>query len=305
MRKEILRIIHGITPAYAGKREGPKNAQSKVGDHPRVCGEKCIPLTRGHGRQGSPPRMRGKVQLGEIDLQDIWITPAYAGKSGPCPDRVPPAGDHPRVCGEKSQSTSASPRALGSPPRMRGKGVKQSNSRIRMGITPAYAGKSCIYRSTTSISWDHPRVCGEKSFKTSTSCWSKGSPPRMREKGIQPCNQWVRVGITPAYAGKSLLKLLHHVGLRDHPRVCGKKAYSLVINGSEWGSPPRMRGKGTKRCSSRRGGRITPAYAGKSKRIAPSSVLFGDHPRVCGEKLRESRGLNRTRGSPPRMRGKD
>ena len=30
----------GITPAYAGKREGPKNAQSKVGDHPRVCGEK-------------------------------------------------------------------------------------------------------------------------------------------------------------------------------------------------------------------------------------------------------------------------
>ena len=202
----------GITPAYAGKREGPKNAQSKVGDHPRVCGEKCIPLTRGHGRQGSPPRMRGKVQLGEIDLQDIWITPAYAGKSGPCPDRVPPAGDHPRVCGEKSQSTSASPRALGSPPRMRGKGVKQSNSRIRMGITPAYAGKSCIYRSTTSISWDHPRVCGEKSFKTSTSCWSKGSPPRMRGKGIQPCNQWVRVGITPAYAGKRYEEMLQQAG---------------------------------------------------------------------------------------------
>ena len=183
MRKEILRIIHGITPAYAGKREGPKNAQSKVGDHPRVCGEKCIPLTRGHGRQGSPPRMRGKVQLGEIDLQDIWITPAYAGKS--------------------------------------------------------------------------------------------------------------------------LLKLLHHVGLRDHPRVCGEKAYSLVINGSEWGSPPRMRGKGTKRCSSRRGGRITPAYAGKSKRIAPSSVLFGDHPRVCGEKIMFMVIPPYSLGSPPRMRGKD
>ena len=157
--------VKGITPAYAGKREGPKNAQSKVGDHPRVCGEKCIPLTRGHGRQGSPPRMRGKVQLGEIDLQDIWITPAYAGKSGPCPDRVPPAGDHPRVCGEKSQSTSASPRALGSPPRMRGKGVKQSNSRIRMGITPAYAGKSILPHLFDCAGWDHPRVCGEKTKK--------------------------------------------------------------------------------------------------------------------------------------------
>ena len=208
-----------------------------------MCGEKERTSRCACWTEGSPPRMRGKVQLGEIDLQDIWITPAYAGKSGPCPDRVPPAGDHPRVCGEKSQSTSASPRALGSPPRMRGK--------------VAY----------TDLQRPSP-------------------------------------GITPAYAGKSLLKLLHHVGLRDHPRVCGEKAYSLVINGSEWGSPPRMRGKGTKRCSSRRGGRITPAYAGKSKRIAPSSVLFGDHPRVCGEKLRESRGLNRTRGSPPRMRGK-
>ena len=203
MRKEILRIIHGITPAYAGKREGPKNAQSKVGDHPRVCGEKCIPLTRGHGRQGSPPRMRGKVQLGEIDLQDIWITPAYAGKSGPCPDRVPPAGDHPRVCGEKSQSTSASPRALGSPPRMRGKGVKQSNSRIRMGITPAYAGKSCIYRSTTSISWDHPRVCGEKQKNCPLVSVIWGSPPRMRGKAARVSWTEPHPGITPAYAGKS------------------------------------------------------------------------------------------------------
>ena len=111
-------------------------------------------------------------------------------------------------------------------------------------------------------------------------------------------------GITPAYAGKSLLKLLHHVGLRDHPRVCGEKAYSLVINGSEWGSPPRRRGKGTKRCSSRRGGRITPAYAGKSKRIAPSSVLFGDHPRVCGEKFNGMTDDELQEGSPPRMRGK-
>ena len=223
MRKEILRIIHGITPAYAGKREGPKNAQSKVGDHPRVCGEKCIPLTRGHGRQGSPPRMRGKVQLGEIDLQDIWITPAYAGKSGPCPDRVPPAGDHPRVCGEKSQSTSASPRALGSPPRMRGKGVKQSNSRIRMGITPAYAGKSLLFRHFLPGRWDHPRVCGEKFRSGSPSGRTPGSPPRMRGKVNRNFDAWHRSGITPAYAGKSLFGPLDIAPYWDHPRVCGEK----------------------------------------------------------------------------------
>ena len=163
MRKEILRIIHGITPAYAGKREGPKNAQSKVGDHPRVCGEKCIPLTRGHGRQGSPPRMRGKVQLGEIDLQDIWITPAYAGKSGPCPDRVPPAGDHPRVCGEKSVPLRCSISAVGSPPRVRGKAGQSQHPAEQSGITPACAGKRPCMMGAFCPLKDHPRVCGEKS----------------------------------------------------------------------------------------------------------------------------------------------
>ena len=29
---------------------------------------------------------------------------------------------------------------------------------------------------------------------------------------------------------------------------------------------------------------ITPAYAGKSTESAAGNFLFGDHPRVCGEK---------------------
>ena len=178
--------VKGITPAYAGKREGPKNAQSKVGDHPRVCGEKCIPLTRGHGRQGSPPRMRGKVQLGEIDLQDIWITPAYAGKSGPCPDRVPPAGDHPRVCGEKHVD------ALGSV--------------CRLGITPAYAGKSDSYTLPRPLWRDHPRVCGEKKKGGSPEKSGLGSPPRMRGKEFRVETCFPDNGITPAYAGKRMWK---------------------------------------------------------------------------------------------------
>ena len=142
MRKEILRIIHGITPAYAGKREGPKNAQSKVGDHPRVCGEKCIPLTRGHGRQGSPPRMRGKVQLGEIDLQDIWITPAYAGKRPAAARRRACTWDHPRVCGEKLRVCPSFKDPVGSPPRVRGKVTRLYALADLEGITPACAGKS-------------------------------------------------------------------------------------------------------------------------------------------------------------------
>ena len=187
--------------------------------------------------------MRGKVQLGEIDLQDIWITPAYAGKSGPCPDRVPPAGDHPRVCGEKSQSTSASPRALGSPPRMRGKGVKQSNSRIRMGITPAYAGKSILPHLFDCAGWDHPRVCGEKCHVHVKQNRFTGSPPRMRGKDINAAMDGGVFRITPAYAGKRFLSSSPAVLRGDHPRVCGEKVQTLLYPDMQKGSPPRMRGK--------------------------------------------------------------
>ena len=161
---------------------------------------------------GSPPRMRGKEKGRRTHKVKSGITPAYAGKSAYLSPEDTAGRDHPRVCGEKYSWEKSTCKIFGSPPRMRGKaGLVQIVCRLR-GITPAYAGKSCIYRSTTSISWDHPRVCGEKSFKTSTSCWSKGSPPRMRGKGIQPCNQWVRVGITPAYAGKRYEEMLQQAG---------------------------------------------------------------------------------------------
>ena len=195
--------VKGITPAYAGKSRREQCPLGAGLDHPRVCGEKIVLVIVFCSLMGSPPRMRGKVMRKEILRIIHGITPAYAGKSGPCPDRVPPAGDHPRVCGEKSQSTSASPRALGSPPRMRGKGVKQSNSRIRMGITPAYAGKRGWKNCIEKPLGDHPRVCGEKPARRRALKRATGSPPRMRGKAGPGRSAAAAGRITPAYAGKS------------------------------------------------------------------------------------------------------
>ena len=53
-----------------------------------------------------------------------------------------------------------------------------------------------------------------------------GSPPRMRGKGELPKDTKDYFGITPAYAGKSALRLTAKDPSGDHPRVCGEK---LVI----------------------------------------------------------------------------
>ena len=49
---------------------------------------------------------------------------------------------------------------------------------------------------------------------------------------------------------------------------------------------------------------ITPAYAGKRDQLLLPKAAWGDHPRVCGEKLANSGASIYNAGSPPRMRGK-
>ena len=136
-----LLLPSGITPEYAGKSAQKWPIMPKKRDHPRVCGEKsatplmCFPL------RGSPPRMRGKVSSHMPFCVRGGITPAYAGKSEPFTGEISGAWDHPRVCGEKALSLYCSKLPLGSPPRMRGKGLSDDRVDRLAGITPAYAGK--------------------------------------------------------------------------------------------------------------------------------------------------------------------
>ena len=107
-----------------------------------MCGEKTRRPPLALFLAGSPPRMRGKVQLQPGQPAALGITPAYAGKSKNLPALVCGNGDHPRVCGEKRKDFETANRKKGSPPRVRGKGIVHVFVPEKLGITPAYAGKS-------------------------------------------------------------------------------------------------------------------------------------------------------------------
>ena len=130
------------------------------------------------------------------------------------------------------------------------------------------------------------------------------SPPRMRGK-VHPAHHAEQGdGITPAYAGKSRCNLPSTAPWKDHPRVCGEKARSICRPLCKMGSPPRMRGKVSVHSAFSPFVRITPACAGKSRRLSHCRSQFWDHPRVCGEKLSLSTRPRAKSGSPPRVRGK-
>ena len=85
--------------------------------------------------------MRGKGIEPGYERVTVRITPSYAGKSGCTACPATRSGDHPRVCGEKSLPSCPTTDLIGSPPRMRGKGVDALSGCLSAGITPAYAGK--------------------------------------------------------------------------------------------------------------------------------------------------------------------
>ena len=131
-----------------------------------------------------------------------------------------------------------------------------------------------------------------------------GSPPRMRGKVAAAVPALFLRGITPACAGKSEKQVPFLPPYQDHPRVCGEKARTLIVQDEPQGSPPRMRGKAAFDTGHRQVEGITPAYAGKSSPGSAAGCHARDHPRVCGEKLLLCAQESHHLGSPPRVRGK-
>ena len=79
---------------------------------------------------------------------------------------------------------------------------------------------------------------------------------------------------------------------------------SSKLPAAEKGSPPRIRGKRPKTFAHAVKKGITPAHAGKTRRIPGQIPGDWDHPRACGENHELTLGMGFREGSPPRMRGK-
>lgn len=145
--------------------------------------------------------------------------------------------------GEKQIPLPMLVRRSGSPPHGRGKESKHVSCSATVGITPAWAGKRDSATVAAALSRDHPRVGGEKILQRDCPPVSGGSPPRRRGKGISYVLVSEELGITPAWAGKSLARELLLIVSRDYPRVGGEKLSQLAMGLVAQGSPPHGQGK--------------------------------------------------------------
>ena len=294
---------NGIIPAYAGNTPDVARRACLSGDHPRVCGEHPLWLSRSRFGVGSSPRMRGTLCRCCRTRFRLGIIPAYVGNTDLTSGEQNSTRDHPRVCGEHGEIDVCMAGNMGSSPRMRGTRQERVERRGRLGIIPAYAGNTRRESTAAQYPEDHPRVCGEHFHSWFGTVHGLGSSPRMRgTRNINP-RRTFRMGIIPAYAGNTGRDRIRLHPPRDHPRVCGEHHGAVEPRNCHPGSSPRMRG--TRQLVGWRTPEsgIIPAYAGNTRAQPASLPANWDHPRVCGEHSTSSKPPDVMSGSSPRMRG--
>ncbi len=193
----------GIIPACAGKRSKGLRRGWRTRDHPRVCGEEATNSWIAIKNKGSSPRVRGRANGVLTKTWANGIIPACAGKRRGQFRFQFREWDHPRVCGEESASGRLVQFGDGSSPRVRGRVDLATLTLGGPGIIPACAGKRRSATLSLYFLGDHPRVCGEESFRYTRRQSFDGSSPRVRRRVWRAAAFSAASGIIPACAGKS------------------------------------------------------------------------------------------------------
>ena len=165
------------------------------------------------------------------ELEGVWLPmgspPRRRGKVVHCAAVRALRGITPRVGGEKPFLFCGGSSDSGSPPHRRGKVRRIRENLERVGITPAWAGKSWQSGNRLCFTWDHPRMGGEKSFSISSTYCATGSPPRRQGKANWHCVRRPALRITPAQAGKRTRSWRAYGCPWNHPRVGGEKFFTV------------------------------------------------------------------------------
>ena len=193
----------GLIPAHAGKTSLWLSIRSALRAHPRSRGENLVAQYVGSRDVGSSPLTRGKPELTPLEIDDLRLIPAHAGKTRGQESRHEGSPAHPRSRGENQAAKPLGRKDLGSSPLTRGKLPEAHRLLGGKRLIPAHAGKTRATRRTRYRMRAHPRSRGENPSAAAAPASTCGSSPLTRGKPRLGCVSSSPWRLIPAHAGKT------------------------------------------------------------------------------------------------------
>ena len=271
-------------PAYAGNARRQAVVLDGEPVHPRIRGERPVPVLPTNTSPGSSPHTRGTPSPAPSCRSLRRFIPAYAGNAAPTNALHHGVSVHPRIRGERHLELNMNNIELGSSPHTRGTRIDADRYRPNTRFIPAYAGNAPRMPRRPTRSPVHPRIRGER--KTSDLCKQHpdGSSPHTRGTLHRNVRNLVGRRFIPAYAGNASSACGQRSCSPVHPRIRGErevlKKRVLVIDGSS----PHTRGTPEPTTRLRSEVRFIPAYAGNASCCLCIPSLNTVHPRIRGER---------------------
>ena len=150
-----------FTPTCVGKTSGSYPLLQVQVVHPHVCGENVNLENERLSFDGSPPRVWGKLELGNNYMEGHRFTPTCVGKTTLPISLGQHVAVHPHVCGENITTYLGADPFYGSPPRVWGKHQRFVKSHCVSRFTPTCVGKTFAFLKPIPPRVVHPHVCGE------------------------------------------------------------------------------------------------------------------------------------------------
>ena len=190
----------GITSACAEQTILTIRWTNWTWDHLRVCGADAHNIPSEARGEGSPPRVRSRLDSKRRGNVAQGITSACAEQTSQGRAPTPPAWDHLRVCGADDTGGDRPSIYVGSPPRVRSRRTGRIARNLMPGITSACAEQTSVRIAASRSRRDHLRVCGADLSAYPGMENESGSPPRVRSRRSGRGVQQDRAGITSACA---------------------------------------------------------------------------------------------------------
>ena len=211
--------------------------------------------------------------------------------------------DHPHVRGEHKTNHGCSRAATGSSPRAWGTPQRLKVGDMTRRIIPTCVGNTMQNADSRSRKPDHPHVRGEHLYRKGKLALLNGSSPRAWGTRRSRSRSRGRSRIIPTCVGNTLPLQRFFAKLPDHPHVRGEHAADAVAMAVAVGSSPRAWGTLEPVFGGAHTVRIIPTCVGNTVKVLNSASRLSDHPHVRGEHSISPSSTPSIRGSSPRAWG--